>query len=65
MRERDQSARINTSMQRAGISLTQKFTHQSWGSWGGFCSVEFETVPYPACAVPTSVGGSAEPLGHF
>lgn len=47
------------------VSLTQKFTRQSWGFLGVSCLVKFETVPYAACAMQTSVGGSAEPLGHF
>lgn len=64
MRERDQSARINISMQCAGsFSNTEVYTPVLEGFLGVFCLVKFETVP--ACAMQTSVGGSAEPLGHF
>lgn len=65
MRERDQSARINISMQRAGSFFNTEVYTPVLGFLGVFCLVKFETVPYPACTMQTSVGGSAEPLGHF
>lgn len=56
---------INLLEQTSACSFvnTGVYTPVLGGFLGVFCLVKFETVP--ACAMQTSVGGSAEPLGHF